>query len=203
MYDNVHDAEMRLSGTVIRFLNEPVYVRSVYTNNNNIYLHLQNCINDEEKKVKLTNEGIDISSPPLGFIQSLSGYGMTYFYAARMPARKQQQGLDTRRMVVYNPIAGGIARLHANLRQIGECIKGLYTDNLINYRDLIKTMDPRIVIAFSRNIAASTSTLYYKTHPVGKIEHRDGKHIVTLTSTSFVFYNFEGVLNVDWRIVRP
>lgn len=206
MYDNVQDAEMRLRHTIIRFMGEPMYVKELFTNKGGIWLHLADCNEGAEKKIALSNPALDISSPPLGYISYASVYGPTYMYACRMPARRQKQGLDAQRLVLYDPLTGSTVRNNVGIFQISRCIIADYSEAEDTYFDSLHTgRDKKILTPFSRDIAASRFSLFYKTAEIGKIEHEDEfeKHIVTITSPSFECYPFKGVFNANWRFVRP
>jgi len=200
VYDNIHDADMRLTGTIIRFDKQPCSVLRCFEHLKRLYVCLRDCVTDSEIKVALDNPKLDISSPPLGFIRYLSPYGPSYIYAARMPARRQRQGLDPSRLHYYNPITRSSTRIIATMGQLGDCIMGKFNQPDREYNSIVVgDKDSRCVVAFSRELAASLTNLYYKTACIGEITHEDGVHNVTITSYSFSFYPFKGVFNESWR----
>ena len=203
MYDNVQDAEMRLRHTIIRFMGEPMYVKELFPHKGGIWIHMSDCHEGVEKKVCLDNPAIDLTSPPLGYISYITGYGPSYMYACRMPARRQKQGLDAQRLMLYNPLTGSTVRNNVGIAQISRCILANYEGAEERYSVyLSEGRDRKVLTPFSRDIAVSKVHLYYKTMEIGSIKHTDGLHIVTITSPSFECYPFKGVFNANWRFVR-
>jgi hypothetical protein len=185
-------------------MGEPMYVKELFTHKGGIWIHMSDCHEGAEKRVCLDNPAIDLTSPPLGYISYITSHGPSYMYACRMPARRQKQGLDVQRLVIYNPITGGTVRNNVGISQISRCILANYEGAEERYSAYLREgRDKKVLTPFSRDIAVSKVSLYYKTMEIGSIKHTDGLHIVTITSPSFECYPFKGVFNANWRFVRP
>lgn len=209
MFDNRHDASMRLNGTIIRYKNIPYYIRGVEESwieaidGNILVLLASPCSNTTAiSKIPLSDPDINISSPPLGYIR-LSNY--TWSYAVRMPERKQAQGMVPDRIHVRDHKDGGqLRRLRGDvsIKAIGECISGKYQTSA-DYEKHLKELPPYgWSVGLSRNIAVDYDRLYYKAHVIGSIEHKDGVHYVTITSSLFNKFTFDmEVLGENWIIV--
>jgi hypothetical protein len=204
VYDNIHDADMRLSGTMIRYKNCAFLCKSVFMGvDSSIHLRLIPCTHTLTKKayldVPLHSPNLDFSSPPLGYIPYPFNWGKGWAYAVRMPARRQQQGVVVARIIVHE-----CGRPEKKLRNfsdhtdVGKCIEGIYPDPS-DYAATYNAMYENFVFPFTRDIAASPSYLYYRAHIVGEIA-RDGDFFnVKIVSPSFRYYYFKEVFDENWR----
>lgn len=209
LYDCLQDARMRLEGSIIRFKREPVYVLQCdegvdEDDEKIIILSLEECITKKRINVRLEHPGIDVASPPLGYVSVTTDSGTSVAYATRSPERKQAQGLHPNRIVLFaNGTRQCIRNILVTLQDIGKCIVNDYSNANSLYEELMNgNISPYRHIAFSRELAASTDKLFYMAHKIGDIRHSDKEHIVTITISKFEKYTFEGVFNENWRIDR-
>jgi hypothetical protein len=206
VYDNIHDADMRLTGTIIRYKGAAHLVKNVYPHNDKYDVIAVRLIPCKKSKLvpphidtDLKDKDLDISSPPLGYIPFPFGWGMGWAYAVRMPARRQQQGVVLNRVAIYlcgKPYKP--ARNYADLTGIADCIAGNYP-SIEKFTEGYANHYPDSVFPLSREIAVSTNYLYYKAHVVGVIRKEKDCFNVTITSPSFRYYYFKEVFHEDWR----
>lgn len=206
MYDNLHDAQMRLEGTIIRLGRLPIIISSIYTDYVNgkakIFLRYSSCVGSEASRTcMLDDKRIDVSSPPLGYVPITRNGKATCVYAVRQPARKQQQGISPHRLFVFpNGSEGRTARNNLTNKQIGIGILGKFNGPKMYEKRAHELEHYDIDVIFSRDIACSWRHVYYKAHVIGTIRHEDNKHIVSVSSSTFKRYNFEGIFDENWRI---
>jgi len=204
VYDNIHDADMRLTGTIIRYKGCAFLCKSVFIGQDGeINLRLIPCTQTLTKKahldISIHSPDLSFSSPPLGYIPYPFNWGKGWAYAVRMPARRQQQGIVTGRIVIYQ--CGSPERKLRNLadyKEVGRCIEGIYPDAL-DYARTYDALDSEFVFPFTRDIAASPDYLYYRAHIVGRITREGDFFNVKIVSPSFRYYYFKEVFNENWR----
>lgn len=204
MYETLNDASMRLDGTIIRFKGLPIIVNGLYVkdtaNGEEIVIRYNNCYgNGRNDECYLNDKNLDVSSPPLGYIPYNNGVP-SCLYGVRQPARRQQQGLNPGRINLYTN--GGAAVRNNNIRveDIGAAIIGKFQGSKDYDQRWEFLQHYRAEVPFTRDIACSWTTIYYKAHSIGTIRHEDHIHIITITSPSFKLYNFEGIFGENWRI---
>jgi len=91
MYDNVDDARMYLSGTVVRLDGTPVYIRQVEPlDSGGITARYRVLGEDNNRNRTLADGGWDLTPVPLGYI-NLGRDGC--YYLIRTPGRRYHQGL--------------------------------------------------------------------------------------------------------------
>ncbi len=173
-YDNVRDAEMRLSDTIIMIAGEPVYVKGITRGLELIY----NRLGVAEDKVVDYNKSSDIDLTPvkLGFINVRGQCS----YIARVPSRKQKQGLCVHSIASTTLNPGVIF----NTKDMAACIQGIYP----SLPDCIKKIKSEGVkgIAFSRRFALTKNDVFkwpanliYKTVGiVGKLDKAGMLHLL-------------------------
>lgn len=199
MYETVHDAEMRLNNSIVRYAGKPVLIQRVYTNpDGEIYLLATDCLNNEEYSIALSSPNWDFSSPPLGYVNFMFPFGKQAYYVVRMPARKQVQGVVPSRLTVLENGTQKIIRNLLSTNAVCECIANIYR-GAEDYQKLLSgKWLSNCIIAFSRDIAVSLTRIYYRAYTIGTISHVDNRHIVTITRPSFVSFNFKEVFDESW-----
>lgn len=206
MYDNLHDAQMRLEGTIIRLGRLPIIISSLYTDYVNgkeeIFLRYSCCVGTEASgSCMLSDKRVNIASPPLGYVPITLNGRATCVYAVRQPARKQQQGISPHRLFVFpNGSEGRPTRNNLTNKQIGTGILGKFNGPKM-YEKLaydLEHYDSDVI--FSRDIACSWRHVYYKAHVIGTIRHEENRHIISISSSTFKRYNFEGIFDENWRV---
>lgn len=203
MYDNLHDADMRLNGSIIRYCGKPIYVQQCeyHMRGNGIALKADMCLPPYDGLyVSLDDPNLDFSSAPLGYIDYHTQYGMSCVYAVRMPARKQVQGIVPNRIQLYMNGTRQVARNNLSIDHIGRCIMG----EVMGYKQYLLVVATRKaqIVSLNRHVAAGYKKLFFMAHEIGDIAHQKGKHIVTITSPSFNYFNFEEVFDDNWRFNR-
>jgi hypothetical protein len=201
----MHDVEMRLVGTVVRWKGAAVYIKTAfYADDGETYmLRIKHCVKwagcPAHLDVALDDPFLDVSSPPLGYIPQAFPWGNGWAYAVRMPARRQQQGILLNKVLVYScGVFPQKIRNMVEITELGKCIDGLYEGEdyyVSNYDQLYE----KHVIPFSRDIAASSRHLFYHAHVVGDIVRKGDVFHVNITSPSFRFYQFKEVFSENWR----
>lgn len=125
-YDSAHDANMRLAKTIIRFNGSPVFVKECLPD---MWVVCWDTIeNSTDFMVHCNDKRLDISSPPLGFIN----YNSSAIYSMRNATRSQKQGIDATRLA-YLDVYNGPRAFNASgdlLMQIGCAIRSEYPDFL-------------------------------------------------------------------------
>lgn len=100
-YDSSADAHMRLTRTVVRFEDKPIYIMEVGPDMRLLtwdMLPAQKFVNG----IHSNDKRLDISSVPLGFI-NYNGEG---YYASRSPSRSQKQGVNLQSLF-YDSMTNG------------------------------------------------------------------------------------------------
>lgn len=104
-YYSQEDCMMRLNRTLCRYKGEPVYVE-VYPDDPTNTVRLTPVPYDAKKRraltIKTTDPGFVHKSPELGYVNYTWGDKRDAFYYARSPKRKQQQGLSSANVDVFN-----------------------------------------------------------------------------------------------------
>lgn len=96
-YENAHDAQMRLRGTVVLYEGSPVYIREIREGDGDSILrvmfdHLPITVKGVETAAKrkfISSKNFDIAPFKLGYVNAPTGA----FYCTRFPNRVQKQGL--------------------------------------------------------------------------------------------------------------
>jgi hypothetical protein len=205
MYDNKHDASMRLMKTIIRYDNQPVFVHDVLENADfDLYLSVEFLLKNDKKKrdivpLALKDDKWCFASPMLGYVQE-SPVSVVYVY--RKPSRRQAQGVDPRRLMAKVPGMPDQTCGHINYTRLAKCIADVYP-SLEKYTTMCKEYGPASwSLAISKCFALSWDKLYYRAKPIASISHSNGwEHTLTVDNTMFLSYKFEEVFNAEnWRI---
>lgn len=123
-YNNVHDIEMRLTGSIVRFEGDPVYVNG--TTGAGFEIELENLHPEKGSKrfrIDSNSPALDISSPPIGY----TNLGTYSGFAYRSPLRRQKQGLDLAALKYKYPIQLEPQRKSPNIKAaLGAAILNKY-----------------------------------------------------------------------------
>lgn len=121
------DVNSRLSGTIVRYRREPVYVEVA----NHDTLHLYDITKEMRKPkyiISPKDVEFDVSTPPLGYVNY--PYGVVYL--SRSPRRVYKQGLASNNTCFYSlpSQTGDIRRADGRLtsQEVYDCIVGNYPD---------------------------------------------------------------------------
>lgn len=163
LYGSVADANLRLSGTIIRLKKEPIYVEKFYEDGSFAY-RLLNKMNKSLGRVDELEGQLDLTPVPLGYCNS----NKTSHYLARIPNRRVKQGTCDEN-VVCKP---GHRILSFNFKSLHNMIQGNYPTLdaiLLKFQE-----DPELSqMAFSRRFAVyrigDSRVLMYKGYDVGTI----------------------------------
>jgi len=202
-YDNKKDAEMRLNNTYIRYKGKPAYVLGFTAEGRRVKIHLEVGIDRNEVVIDWASPDIDISSPPLGYINLHSmNKGNEALYAARMPSRRQAQGLIPDKIVYMECGKTGTWRHRNPIRDaIMRVISNDYRDAVGCYEHWFEERKDGFTVAFSREWAVGERGVYWRAHCVGQVKHESGKHIITLDKTLFYDTDIKEVFADDnWRV---
>lgn len=138
-YADRHDVEMRLNDSVILVDGEPCHV---YGTSGDINLHCTNMETGKEFIVDYrTSNKIDLTPTPLGFVNRGPGCS----YVARVPTRKNKQGLSLNNMVSTNRPCADLIRS----KELSRCIKGIYP----SLEEVITSVTKAGSMAFHRRFA--------------------------------------------------
>lgn len=91
------DISMRLSGSLIRYKEEPFYIRD--TSEDGLTLHGFFPRTGGDKSVKLPCKDLNIRPVPLGYING----NTKCWYVTRQPTRRYKQGLESRTLNIKGP----------------------------------------------------------------------------------------------------
>lgn len=154
-YEKPEDAVMRLDKSVVRWKGIPVWLRC-----EGGYKYAPHALDGTSKvpaTVDANSTDLDISSPELGYVNVTNGSVQDIVYVARIPARKQKQGVDGTGLSYRR--AGG-QTLHKDSQGWGVCfkdldktIRGEYPSAKEAYDTVTKTK--ALSVAFSRKLAFS------------------------------------------------
>lgn len=153
-YHNAEDVNMRLSGTIVSYEGKPVYVAGPLDDSHVAAYHLRDLDNHYEKRkfqLKFNSPKLDVSSVPLGWVNS-EAYGN---YVSRQPARRQKQGFDPKKAVVFSLPHSKLsfAGFDHNYARLADCIEGIYP----SFEEVLDTHHKRKanLYGFERYFAAS------------------------------------------------
>lgn len=158
MYDTVDYAKQKLVGTVVRLNNgEPIHILDVV--NKMLVVFVKNDSDEHTKTTEFKN--IDISSPPLGFINTHKGA----FFVSRIPKRNDwRQGVrpENCSKVAVSALGGG--RLTTN--EIMAAIVGPKEQPFWEATKEAESLGG-LSVAIHRHWAITNRNIYYKWDKVG------------------------------------
>lgn len=167
-YQNGHDANMRLSRTIVKFEGRPIYVVGLW---DGLLLQCKTLIDTvEDVLIDANDSRLDISSPKLGFYQTSSGT----FYAMRCPTRSQRQGVDVARLLCYDVSTGLFTRASYDMSVLRAFGKSIFGD----FRKISEILDGQSgafarTWAIRRTKSKNVWLLYHKTEAVGFFFQRE------------------------------
>lgn len=171
MWDNQHDASMRMQGCIFMYDKEPVYVVSVHERLGKLKAHVVSLdkVGEGEEHV----EKVDLDSDKWDWKPVRTGYlnlDKKCFYVERYPVRKWKHGLHGEN--VY--ITGGARHRVMYTKQFIDTIKGNYKSAAECIKDLKKDKNLQ-GLAFARNYAFEKGELgmlwlSYRGEKVGWVE---------------------------------
>jgi len=185
-YENIHDAQMRLSGTVVLYDGDPVYIRDIGQKDPGdpkddvfrVYaekLPRTGRDNLAEMRKFISSKKFDMAPFPMGFINR-GGYA---YYATRTPRRQQKQGLSEGTFFTTVP---GFENEKAGLsfgnavqsREFVDCIKGVYPSMEDAVKSIISGEAKSVGISRTYALVGDRSLdgliyLYHKSEKVGFI----------------------------------
>lgn len=88
-YDRDEDVQARLSGTIVRYQGNPIFIDAVNVRNP-LHVLAHDCITKVKFDIHSSDVELDISSPPLGYVNTEDNCT----YLTRVPARRFKQGVD-------------------------------------------------------------------------------------------------------------
>lgn len=136
-YENIHDAQMRLQGTVVLYDGDPVYItevaqKKVEDPKDDIFrvyaspLPYQPMQDKAEMRKFISSKKFDMAPFPMGFMN----YDGLAYYCTRLPRKQQRQGLSNgtfSSVPVGFPDMGGVRFEQAiSMKEFDECVKGKY-----------------------------------------------------------------------------
>lgn len=191
-YESVEEANMRLSGTVVKYDGEPVYISRVTEANPGdpkgdvfrVYarpLPVGRAVEDENEFRKfISSKRFDLSTIKTGFMNK---DGTTYFLS-RAPARQYKQGLSGNSLNVVNFFSPHAKGYHFDAllktREFAECLRGEYP----TFREALRAVQDgdAEARAFSRSFAfvadPELDGLVFLYHKTDKVGYMSGEHFV-------------------------
>lgn len=156
-------AKSRLSGTVIKHNNQPLYVQNV----GGAEVYVQNTITGEEFSVGL--EEISVEPTPLGVVNTKIGA----YYCVRVPSRYYKQGINNENIFTRKILSGRMSQVSFTSRPFGKTVIGDYPkidetlDELLNEEAQARgiSKDFTVSVLNSENL-----DLHYKTKLVGHVK---------------------------------
>lgn len=164
-YDVAH-ANLRLSGTIVRLNDYPVYVQEVNDDWTASIMFLNSGKKATTGDIR-EQEGLDISPVPLGFCQ----IGQQASYLMRMPRRRTKQGLSEDSISSHDGNSSSVRRDNAYSKSLHNTITNVYP----SLSTAISMLDKSFTsVGIARNWAVTRidgfNVLMYKYYgPVGKV----------------------------------
>lgn len=150
-YDTPADVQMRLHGTIIRYKGEPV--QAYHNKLDSLLLDLYTLRNRKETKdVHSSDEDLDISSVPLGFVNATKG---KTFLANRVTARRQNQGLSEVNVYIKDMYTSESRRPWPfSFADLADTIEGKYPKFIDSVEKLNTKQKPKYLdmVAFDRKL---------------------------------------------------
>lgn len=164
-YLSPEDLRMRLSGCLVRYKGRPVT-----TSSHNMTLLISDVLTGENAQIKHDDPDLDISSPPLGYVND----DRMSYYVARYPLRRQKQGVNsenTYQRAEGKEELGEEQTLQVHWSGIGECVLNDYPtlSDTLAHLEVIEQAHSR---AFHRKfclIKTSVPGLYQISHMTHRI----------------------------------
>ena len=158
MFESQRDAEMRLTGCMVRYNGTPVFIEGVL-NGTNLAVFIP------EKKIteaiSWDDPNFDFSSAPLGYIN----HGSKAIFSCRIPHRKYKQGVSVQNITVDS----GSARDVFPSDGLYSCVKNEYP----SFDEAVATLRKGRSIAFHRwwmvKQALEGIHLYHRGNRVGEV----------------------------------
>lgn len=184
-YESVHDAVMRLRGTVVLYKGEPVQIQEIRegTNKDDILRVLINPIpigKPDARHIQKAEEGVrkyisskhfDIAPFPMGYLNCSTGKGAVY--CTRMPNRVQKQGLCNENFRGLDNYGTPFSfALFVTCPETPLMVAGVYP----TFNQALKSLEKVPAVAFSRDfclvkddVISSLIYLYHKGVKVGLV----------------------------------
>lgn len=200
MYDSVADAEMRLGMSIVTVAGKPVLIENVGEGPAGVFiLYGRELYGDRrEINVSLQSPHLCVASAHLGYIQC----GSTAYYVCRSPNRRQKQGIDANQVMYYEN-GTREARKGLPYEEVAKAIIGPSRHNLKLAKDyILQGKDRGCSYALSPDLAISYGKLYYHTHEIGTVYCEGPFFMIFIAQKSFYSYDFKGVFDEDFRIVK-
>jgi hypothetical protein len=188
-YENVHDAQMRLRGTVVLYKGDPVRVRDVAAGDGDSILRvlfeplplnakkaaIDEAVEAAQRKY-ISSKHFDIAPFKMGYVNEPKGA----FYCSRLPNRMQKQGLSAENFIAkdnYGRPVGFNAFLQT--KEVVAMVRGDYP----NFKTAMAALGKATSIAFSRNFCLEKDDIieqlihiYHRGEAIGGV--LDGKVIL-------------------------
>ena len=180
-FDNGHDANLYLSGSMIKYKEECAYVHSVNDDMKAKITMLSGGEVDKNKTVHVTS--LDLSPMRLGYV--FDEEHLETFYIERVPARGWRHGLTNDNCKARGRAMFRIHQLSAN--SLSALIKGKY----VSLEDAFtKAKELRVEYPFDRALTVDYNGIVrFKTQVVGEWS---GKSVNLLTSFNYLKELVEG-----------
>lgn len=182
-YWSPEDAASRLTGTIITYHNKAIRVISV---DHKIMTYIL-CENGDEfndpvpQKVHVDSEYVDISSPPLGYINA----GHRVYYARRYPKRRWKAGID-----------GGSVFLTPNGHSSEHSSSSLNNVSLKKIAAMIENVYPSVssILKEATENIKKTEGAFHRKWSLGEIDRAERTAILYYKGAVAGHISWEGVL---------
>lgn len=145
-YDNSNDVSSRLSGTVIRYRERPIYIESV----EGYELFCRDILADKNFSCDVNKDlNLDFRSPALGYVNT----GRGCFYYSRIPTRGYKQGLEPRGTSMLYSTGENRGARDLTSKAVARCIVGDYP----SFKDALEAAKKGRYLAFDRNYCVGPS----------------------------------------------
>lgn len=194
-YDTQHDANMRLAKSIVRLNGAPIFIKECP----DMWCIAWDLIDGSgDFLVNANDKRLDISSPPLGYIN----YSGSAQYAMRNATRSQKQGIDPAKLAYLDVKQGPRAFGYGGdlLIAIGQSIRN-------EFPSLLEGMKRKNGFAISRTWAFGSTKdkdvflLYHRQYPVALYRHNQEKFLFQRGELSKI--RRESLLNTLARNGKP
>lgn len=160
-YESEEDVRLRLSKSVVRLGEQPVYVEGTLSKDRVVI-----CLLEEGDRKECDIKDLNLLPVPLGYIQTRAGA----VYASRRPVRRYKQGLNDENMVALDVFTKAPVRLPVTSKEVCRTILGKYPPVGEAFQQV---REGKLIVPFSREWAVANYKeelcVMYKGNVVGYV----------------------------------
>ena len=160
MYEQVHDIQLYLTGSIIRINRTPIYIRGTDDGRKAPVIHIVRLKDGKQDKISINDERLNFLPVPLGYVPTEEDPT----YISRQPLRKWKQGLSNENI----RILGGHERSRIGFPEFHKVLDATIRGKRKGYEEAIEEGG-----SFHREFFVMADILFYKGREIGSINKGD------------------------------